>query len=85
MGVGFVVFIGLFIYFIRQSDVLAPEPQEIRVELPDAFKEAFSSDVPFVVDIRIDPEEDMLPMLPGGVASKDGTIRSRCRWNQAGC
>jgi len=39
MGVGFVVFIGLFIYFIRQSDVLAPEPQEIRVELPDAFKE----------------------------------------------
>jgi len=39
MGVGFVVFIGLFIYFIRQSDVLAPEPEEIRVELPDAFKE----------------------------------------------
>ena len=38
MGVGFVVFIGLFIYFIRQSDVLAPEPEEIRVELPDAFK-----------------------------------------------
>jgi hypothetical protein len=31
--------IGLFIFFIRQSDVLAPEPQEIRVELPDAFKE----------------------------------------------
>ena len=24
---------------IRQSDVLAPEPQEIRVELEDAFKE----------------------------------------------
>jgi hypothetical protein len=39
MGVGFVAFIGLFIFFIRQSDVLAPEPQEIRVELPDAFKE----------------------------------------------
>jgi hypothetical protein len=34
-----VVVIGLFIFFIRQSDVLAPEPQEIRVELPDAFKE----------------------------------------------
>jgi hypothetical protein len=39
MGVGAVAFIGLFIFFIRQSDVLAPEPQEIRVELPDAFKE----------------------------------------------
>jgi hypothetical protein len=37
-GVAAVV-IGLFIFFIRQSDVLAPEPQEIRVELPDAFKE----------------------------------------------
>jgi hypothetical protein len=34
-----VMVIGLFIFFIRQSDELAPEPQEIRVELPDAFKE----------------------------------------------
>jgi len=39
IGVGAAVFIGLFVFFIRQSDELAPEPQEIRVELPDAFKE----------------------------------------------
>lgn len=39
IGVGAVAFIGLFIFFIGQSDRLAPEPQEIRVELPDAFKE----------------------------------------------
>jgi hypothetical protein len=39
IGAGVVAFIALFIFFIRQSDVLAPEPQEIRVELPDAFKE----------------------------------------------
>ncbi|HYD87688.1 MAG TPA: hypothetical protein VEA80_09450 [Vitreimonas sp.] len=39
IGVGAVVFIALFIFFIRQADELAPEPQEIRVELPDAFKE----------------------------------------------
>jgi hypothetical protein len=39
IGVGVVAFIGLFIFFIGQSDRLAPEPQEIRVELPDAFKE----------------------------------------------
>jgi hypothetical protein len=39
MGVGFVAFIALFIFFIRQADVLAPEPSEIRVELPEAFKE----------------------------------------------
>jgi hypothetical protein len=39
IGVGIVAFIALFIFFIRQADVLAPEPQEIRVELEDAFKE----------------------------------------------
>jgi hypothetical protein len=39
IGAGAAVFIALFVYFIRQSDVLAPEPQEIRVELEDAFKE----------------------------------------------
>lgn len=38
-GVAAVVVIGLFVFFIRQSDTLAPAPQEIRVELPDAFKE----------------------------------------------
>jgi len=39
IGVGVIAFIGLFIFFIGQSDRLAPEPEEIRVELPDAFKE----------------------------------------------
>jgi hypothetical protein len=39
IGVGVALFIGLFVFFIRQSDELAPAPQEIRVELPDAFKE----------------------------------------------
>lgn len=39
IGVGIVALIALFVFFIRQADVLAPEPQEIRVELPDAFKE----------------------------------------------
>jgi len=39
IGVGVAVFLGLFVYFIRQSDQLAPAPQEIRVELEDAFKE----------------------------------------------
>lgn len=39
IGVAALAVIALFIFFIRQSDELAPEPQEIRVELPDAFKE----------------------------------------------
>jgi len=39
IGLGVAAFIAAFVFFIRQADVLAPEPQEIRVELPDAFKE----------------------------------------------
>lgn len=38
-AMGFAAFIALFIFFIRQADVLAPEPQQIRIDLPDAFKE----------------------------------------------
>lgn len=39
IAVGVAAFIALFVFFIRQADQLAPEPQEIRVDLPDAFKE----------------------------------------------
>lgn len=38
-GAGVVLVIGAFVYFIGQADRLAPEPREMRVELPDAFKE----------------------------------------------
>lgn len=39
IGAAAVVLIGLFVFFIRQADVLAPQPHAISVELPDAFKE----------------------------------------------
>lgn len=39
MGAGAAVVIGLFVFFMRQADVLAPPPSEIRIDLPDAFKE----------------------------------------------
>lgn len=39
IGAGAVAFVALFIFFIRQADELAPAPQEVRVELPDAFKD----------------------------------------------
>jgi hypothetical protein len=39
IGVGVVAFIGLFVFLIRQADVLAPEPQEIRVDVSDTLKE----------------------------------------------
>lgn len=33
-------------------------------ELKDAFKTAFASDRPFLIDIKVDPNENVLPMLP---------------------
>jgi cell division protein FtsN len=39
IGVAAAVVIGLFVFFIGQADKLAPAPQEIRVEVQDAFKE----------------------------------------------
>jgi hypothetical protein len=38
IAAGAVALIGLMLFFMRQADVLAPEPSEIRIELPDAFK-----------------------------------------------
>lgn len=52
-------------------------------ELAEAFHKALRSDVPFLLDIHIDPEEDILPMQPGGKSSKE-VIRGRCRWTQNG-
>ena len=40
-------------------------------ELNDAFKKAFSSDVPFVVECMIDRDEFVLPMLPPGGSMDD--------------
>ena len=39
IGAAVVVAIGLFVFFVRQADVLAPEQHVIRVEVPDAFKQ----------------------------------------------
>ncbi len=39
IGVGVAAFVGLFVFFIGQSDRLAPAPQQITVEVQDAFKE----------------------------------------------
>jgi len=47
-------------------------------ELREALQTALESDVPFVVDIAVDPEEDVLPMIPPTGTS--GVVRGRCRW-----
>ena len=39
IGVSAAVVIGFFVFFIGQSDRLAPAPQQINIEVQDAFKE----------------------------------------------
>ena len=45
-------------------------------EIEDAFRQAFASDKPFLVNILADPEEDMVPMLPPNPAIP--LVRGRC-------
>ena len=55
----------------------------VRVERPgeigDAMRQAFDSDVPFLIDIWTDPEEDMLPMLPPNPSLS--LVRGRCGYD----
>ena len=48
-------------------------------ELREALRTGCEAGVPFLIDIHMDPEEDVLPMIPaGGTASQ--VIRGRCTW-----
>ncbi len=48
-------------------------------ELKDALKTGLQAGVPYLIDIHMDPEEDVLPMIPPG-GKADSVIRGRCRW-----
>jgi hypothetical protein len=39
IGVGVVAVIGAFVFFMHQADVLKPAQADVRVELPNAFKQ----------------------------------------------
>jgi len=45
-------------------------------EIGDALKTAFASDKPFLVDIKVDPRENVLPMLPPD--PKVPIVKGRC-------
>ncbi len=48
-------------------------------ELKEALRTGLQADVPYLIDIHMDPEEDVLPMIPPG-GKADSVIRGRCRW-----
>jgi len=37
-GAAAVLIVGAMFFFLHQADVLAPQPHEMRIELPNAFK-----------------------------------------------
>jgi acetolactate synthase I/II/III large subunit len=49
-------------------------------ELAEAFRRGLSSEVPIIIDIHTDPEEDVLPMQPGGMSCRDVINGCRCNW-----
>jgi len=54
----------------------------LRVENPSELRPALlaglKSDVPFIVDVIVDPEEDVLPMIPPMKGAD--MVRGRCKW-----
>ncbi|MEM0449287.1 MAG: biosynthetic-type acetolactate synthase large subunit [Methanomassiliicoccales archaeon] len=67
--------------FVKLAEAFGAEG--IRVERPSELREAFQkglrSQVPYLVDIIVDPEEDVLPMVPAGKMSTD-VVPGKCNW-----
>jgi acetolactate synthase-1/2/3 large subunit len=67
--------------FVKFAEALGGEGVVVERpgEVADAIKRGLDSEVPFVADMRIDINEDCLPMTPPW-AGKGGTIYGRCKW-----
>ncbi len=49
-------------------------------ELPEAIQQAMDADTPFLIDVVVDQDEDMLPIMPPGKSAKDVILGPRCIW-----
>jgi acetolactate synthase-1/2/3 large subunit len=72
--------------FVKLAEAYGAEA--LRVERPSEVAEAITraakSDLPFLLDFMIDPEEDVLPMTPPGKTTAD-CIKGRCMWKGGVC
>jgi acetolactate synthase-1/2/3 large subunit len=72
--------------FVKLAEAYGAEA--IKVERPSEVAEAIQrgvrAEVPMLLDFIVDPEEDVLPMLPPGKGSAD-CIKGRCMWNGGVC
>ncbi len=48
-------------------------------ELQEAIRTGVDAGIPYIIDIHMDPEEDVLPMIPPG-GNPNAIIRGRCTW-----
>ncbi len=49
-------------------------------ELPEAILRSQGAETPFVIDVTIDANEDMLPIMPPGKSAKEIILGPRCIW-----
>jgi len=49
-------------------------------EIPEAIERATKADTPVVIDVTIDQDEDMLPIMPPGKSAKEIILGPRCIW-----
>ena len=72
--------------FVKLAEAYGAEAVRVErhSEVAEAIKRGAKSDLPFLIDFVIDPEEDVLPMTPPGKTSVD-CIKGRCQWKGGVC
>ena len=74
--------LGRFPDFVKIAEAYGCEAVRVEREgdLPDAILASQEADVPFLIDVAIDPDELMLPIMPPGKSAKEVILGPRCIW-----
>ena len=72
--------------FVKLAEAYGAEALKVErpSEVAEAIKRGVKAEVPMLLDFIVDPEEDVLPMLPPGKGSSE-CIRGRCKWKGEVC
>ena len=74
--------IGLVPDFVKMAEVLGCQGSVVNKssELSEAIHAAQKSDVPYVIDVHVDPEEELAPFITPGTSYRESYLGKRCRW-----